>query len=134
MKEMKKHDFLFSHPAIKIVNAANMEIATTSTGKCSTINTVFYFPPLFILFFFHHRNGATKVYLHCFIPRKRYAKQPLFTACHYAPRSLSSSIISDSSIVPYSSYINMTKARATAVVATPTTIAVRISTCGNGFT
>ena len=42
-------------------------------------------------------------------------------------------LISSSSIVPKASKIRTVSASATAVVATPTTIAVRISTCGSGF-
>ena len=41
--------------------------------------------------------------------------------------------ISSSSIVPYSLLMRNIIARPSAVVATPTTIAVRIKTCGNGF-
>ena len=41
--------------------------------------------------------------------------------------------ISSSSIVPYSLLMRKIRARPSAVVATPTTIAVRIKTCGKGF-
>jgi hypothetical protein len=44
--EMKAQDFLFRQPAIKIVNAESRDIATTSTGKCSTgLNIIHYLPP-----------------------------------------------------------------------------------------
>ena len=33
---MKQQDFLFSQPAIRIVNAERREITIISTGKCST--------------------------------------------------------------------------------------------------
>jgi hypothetical protein len=39
--EIKQHDFLFSQPATRIVNAENSDIATTSTGNCSTISIYF---------------------------------------------------------------------------------------------
>jgi len=50
---MKQQDFLFRQPAIKMVNAESRDIATTSTGKCSTtLTTKFYLPPFFFLFGF----------------------------------------------------------------------------------
>jgi len=49
-KEMKQQDFLFHQPAIKIVNEESSDIATTSTGNCSTgLNTsTIYLLPLYI--------------------------------------------------------------------------------------
>jgi len=49
--EMKQHDFLFTRPAIKIVKAESKDIATTSTGNCSTgLNMFLNFPPFYSLF------------------------------------------------------------------------------------
>ena len=40
--EMKQEVFLLNHPATKIVIAENNDIATISTGKCSTRLCIVY--------------------------------------------------------------------------------------------
>jgi hypothetical protein len=40
-KEMKKHDFLFTRPAMRMVYAENTPVVTMSTGNCSTISISF---------------------------------------------------------------------------------------------
>jgi len=49
-REMKKHDFLFTKPAISIVYPENTPVVTMSTGKCSAKINLYHlfiiFPPL----------------------------------------------------------------------------------------
>jgi hypothetical protein len=51
-RDMKKHDFLFIHPARKMVKAESADIAIISTGNCSTginVNHLLFLPPSYVL-------------------------------------------------------------------------------------
>ena len=67
------------------------------------------------------------------LQRGQLRGEPAGLAAHVSGSSASIAFSSSSSIVPNASWMRTVSASATAVVATPTTIAVRISTCGNGF-
>jgi len=62
-RDMKKHDFLFTKPAIRIVYPENTPVVTMSTGKCSAKINLFppfyYFPPLSFQFLYYFISGIT---------------------------------------------------------------------------
>lgn len=48
---MKQHDFLFIHPARRMVKAESSDIAIISTGKCSmgiNVNHLLFLPPFYV--------------------------------------------------------------------------------------
>ena len=51
-REMKKHDFLFTKPAIRIVYPENTPVVTISTGNCSAKINLYHLFIIFSLSFF----------------------------------------------------------------------------------